>query len=587
MHSVESDCLTAYTALDPVFSLEVLHNMFICGSFSGTIKGYDLENGATTLELRGHTDTVKQMSAGHTEAGHPPTTLFSCSTDGTARKWCLDSGANTATFEGHIGAVESLCVAPFSPSTLVTGGADGCVRFWDTESAECVRNIRAHIGRVEGVLLVRNILYTCSSDGLCKAIDAEKGQLIAVFEGTVPIKCMMVVQQQQDQDETKMFCGCSDGCVRLYDTRTANCVQKLVGHKELVYSVVMHEGVVYSSSDDTTIKHWSLSTSTCDYTYEGHTDGVPCLAVTNVGALYSGSFDKSVRVWDCDGVLEKIRIMKLLDDKALSTTPFPFGSSSTTTNKSTNGSLASNNLNRTGRPPSGGSTRGRPSSAKGTRGASKGRKRGSSATSRPTSAKSTTSSSSFGGSKKASPTAATTSKQSRAALEVDLSSFNDGNLSSIHKAFLRHCTDQGQLGWTEFQRCLQFLGVSAQPLAQKVFSVMQVKGLLNYRQFIRDVNRLVNGNEKERILRGCFNLYDTSKLGSLLKRDIETAKKDVSNRKMGRNEMQARCMLELFGFDETKTVLTYDEFREAMASNCKLVQSFFTNILLQLDQVAS
>jgi WD40 repeat protein len=54
---------------------------------------------------------------------------------------------------------------------------------------------------------------------------------------------------------------------------------------------------VYSGSDDKTIRVWSGDDGTHLQTLEGHTDGVRALAVGLDGKVFSGSFDSTIRVW--------------------------------------------------------------------------------------------------------------------------------------------------------------------------------------------------------------------------------------------------------------------------------------------------
>lgn len=62
-----------------------------------------------------------------------------------------------------------------------------------------------------------------------------------------------------------------------------------------------------SSSKDGTVRVWSTATRICEYTLGGHTASVNVVrwgggGLTGKGILYTASSDRSVRVWDANGV---------------------------------------------------------------------------------------------------------------------------------------------------------------------------------------------------------------------------------------------------------------------------------------------
>ena len=72
----------------------------------------------------------------------------------------------------------------------------------------------------------------------------------------------------------------------------------LTGHTGYVACLIIDDGKLYSGSGDRTIKIWNCSTDTLIKTLTGYTRDVSCLTIDD-GKLYSGSLDKSVKVWNC------------------------------------------------------------------------------------------------------------------------------------------------------------------------------------------------------------------------------------------------------------------------------------------------
>jgi WD40 repeat protein len=69
----------------------------------------------------------------------------------------------------------------------------------------------------------------------------------------------------------------------------------------LVSSVaVLESGKIVSGSWDKTLRIWD-SNGTCERVLEGHTDFVESVAVLESGKIVSGSRDKTVRIWAANG----------------------------------------------------------------------------------------------------------------------------------------------------------------------------------------------------------------------------------------------------------------------------------------------
>jgi WD40 repeat protein len=77
--------------------------------------------------------------------------------------------------------------------------------------------------------------------------------------------------------------------------------RELVGHTEYVRALAVGlDGKVYSGSNDKTVRVWHGEDGTHLHTLVGHTRWVSSLAVGLDGKVYSGSSDKTIRVWSGD-----------------------------------------------------------------------------------------------------------------------------------------------------------------------------------------------------------------------------------------------------------------------------------------------
>ena len=71
----------------------------------------------------------------------------------------------------------------------------------------------------------------------------------------------------------------------------------LEGHTKCVDSLTLYGDKLFSGSRDRSIRVWNADTHEHLATLEGHTDGVSCLTLYG-NKLFSGSNNKTIRVWN-------------------------------------------------------------------------------------------------------------------------------------------------------------------------------------------------------------------------------------------------------------------------------------------------
>ena len=75
-------------------------------------------------------------------------------------------------------------------------------------------------------------------------------------------------------------------------------LRTLAGHGERVCSVaVAFDGTLVTGSWDRTVKLWDPNTGKCFRTLEGHSNGVCSVAIAFDGTLVTGSWDRTVKLW--------------------------------------------------------------------------------------------------------------------------------------------------------------------------------------------------------------------------------------------------------------------------------------------------
>ncbi|HMK34734.1 MAG TPA: protein kinase [Desulfomonilaceae bacterium] len=92
----------------------------------------------------------------------------------------------------------------------------------------------------------------------------------------------------------------ADHTVRMWSTKTGDCLKVLKGHTNLV-STVSFSGTgreAASTSDDRSVRTWDLNSGRNLLTLKGHGENVSAVAYSpDATALVSGSWDKTLRLW--------------------------------------------------------------------------------------------------------------------------------------------------------------------------------------------------------------------------------------------------------------------------------------------------
>ncbi|XP_014484463.1 PREDICTED: transcription initiation factor TFIID subunit 5 [Dinoponera quadriceps] len=112
------------------------------------------------------------------------------------------------------------------------------------------------------------------------------------------LRLMKTGEELQDIDRER-----DDVLVRMMDERTSESARNLYGHSGPVYSLSFSpdRNLLLSSSEDATIRLWSLHTWTCVVCYKGHLFPVWCVKFSPHGYYFtSASYDRTARLWATD-----------------------------------------------------------------------------------------------------------------------------------------------------------------------------------------------------------------------------------------------------------------------------------------------
>ncbi|KAK9270486.1 hypothetical protein L1049_026066 [Liquidambar formosana] len=196
---------------------------------------------------------------------------------------------------------------------LYSASWDRTVKVWRISDSKCLESINAHVDAVNSVVAsTEGLVFTGSADGSVKVWRRElhgKGTKHSFVQTLLQQECA-VTALAVNQSSSVVYGGSSDGLVNFWQRgKQLSHGGVLRGHKLAVLCLAAAGNLVFSGSADKTICVWRRDgdVHTCLSVLTGHTGPVKCLAAeedkdsSTTGderwIVYSGSLDKSVKVW--------------------------------------------------------------------------------------------------------------------------------------------------------------------------------------------------------------------------------------------------------------------------------------------------
>ncbi|KAJ7694112.1 WD40-repeat-containing domain protein [Mycena rosella] len=294
----------------------------------------------TVRTLKGHTDGVMCLQFSETLSNPDFPVLITGSYDRTARVWNLETGVELHCLKGHTRAVRAL---QFDQVKLITGSMDHTLKVWDWRRGKCIRTLTGH---TEGIVCLNfdsNVLASGSVDSTIKVWNLRTGgaftlrghsdwvnsvqlwdsnpgarsspssSLSTLDEGgpASPSACSAAPQI----DPGKMlFSASDDGTIKLWDLTLRTCVRVFTGHVGQVQSMKLlladecgdnddPEEKIDDTGDRASQPETGPRSSNGEHEPTNAPDklaATPPIPSRKKPLLISGSLDNTIKLWDID-----------------------------------------------------------------------------------------------------------------------------------------------------------------------------------------------------------------------------------------------------------------------------------------------
>ncbi|KAK3223262.1 hypothetical protein Dsin_010287 [Dipteronia sinensis] len=227
----------------------------------------------------------------------------------------------------HFDAISSLSLSE-DQKLLYSASWDKTFKVWRTSDYKCLESVVAHDDAVNSIVSgFDGLVFTGSADGTVKVWRRElqgKGTKHFFSQALLKQECA-VTALAVNSNATVVYCGSSDGLVNYWEREMhLSHGGVLRGHKLAILCLVTAGSLVFSGSADMGICVWRRKGKEhlCLSMLTAHSGPVKCLAVEkdhdggSMGGgeqqwiLYSGSLDKSVKMWRVSELASPMMMME-------------------------------------------------------------------------------------------------------------------------------------------------------------------------------------------------------------------------------------------------------------------------------------
>ena len=204
------------------------------------------------------------------------------------------------TINAHPKRIHSIILSA-QDNRLYSASEDRHIKVWDLTTYELLQSLPTHSGSIFCLALShkRHRLYSGSEDKTIKVKQTQNYEPVITINTDGEVWCLHV-----DDDRDRLYSGSKFYKISIWDLANHDLIGMIAGHTNGIHSVVSSPfptTALYSGSIDKTIRIWNTGSDQTSLIsiLQGHGKGIDCLILSLDGSrLYSGSGDKTIKIWD-------------------------------------------------------------------------------------------------------------------------------------------------------------------------------------------------------------------------------------------------------------------------------------------------
>ncbi|QPC81324.1 helix-turn-helix domain-containing protein [Phototrophicus methaneseepsis] len=263
-----------------------------------SIRIWDAEQENYRAMLRGHTASAKGL------VFTPDNRLLSGSEDGTLRVWDISNGACVRTIYGYTASLYDVDWDPGS-TQLVSGSTDALVTIYDTTEASSPLALAGHIGVVLSSVWSPDGRYLATSEwnNIIRLWDARTGNCLHVLHHP-DTESNFIYGLAWSPDSKYLACGTNQRGALLWDVTNGQLLREEQNFPTWIRPVAWHpDGTFIAGGGDNGIVYiWNASNDRVLHKLEGHSSMITSIAYSPDGTLLaSGSSSQNggeLFIWD-------------------------------------------------------------------------------------------------------------------------------------------------------------------------------------------------------------------------------------------------------------------------------------------------
>lgn len=232
--------------------------------------------------------------------------------------WDID-GILLKTLHGHTEYVDTL--ARIDANTIASGSRDDTIRIWNISTGECTKIIKQRYD-INTLLFHHesNYLISGTDDKIVRCFDVKTGNCVKELKGH-DFGITALAPLGHISGHCRVVSGSADRTIKIWDITTGKCLFTLEGHTDLITGLICLGHNTFASCGDTTICVWDSLTGMCIRKLQGHTGKITSMCATSPDTIVSSSEDGTMRIWSVgqesilriiEGITETVRAVAVI-----------------------------------------------------------------------------------------------------------------------------------------------------------------------------------------------------------------------------------------------------------------------------------